>query len=44
MDSIMLSHGNGGKLTNDLIENKKALGDKFKIFLTACDDYMNRLV
>ena len=31
-------------LTDDLIENKKELGNKFKIFLTACDDYMNSLV
>ena len=30
--------------TDDLIENKKELGDKFKIFLNACDDYMNSLV
>ena len=32
------------KQTSDLIENKKELGEKFKIFLTACDDYMNSLV
>ena len=32
------------KQTNDLIENKKELGDKFKIFLNACDDYMDSLV
>ena len=32
------------KQTDDLIENKKELGNKFKIFLTACDDYMNSLV
>jgi superfamily I DNA/RNA helicase len=30
--------------TDDLIENKKELGTKFKKFLTACDDYMNSLV
>jgi hypothetical protein len=30
--------------TDDLIENKKELRNKFKIFLTACDDYMNSLV
>lgn len=30
--------------TDDLIENKKELGEKFKKFLTACDDYMNSLV
>lgn len=32
------------KQTDDLIENKKELGEKFKKFLTACDDYMNSLV
>ena len=32
------------KQTDDLIENKKELGAKFKKFLTACDDYMNSLV
>jgi len=30
--------------TDDLIENKKELGEKFKKFLIACDDYMNSLV
>jgi hypothetical protein len=32
------------KLTNDLIENKKELGEKFRKFLTTCDDYMNSMV
>lgn len=32
------------KQTDDLIENKKELGNKFRVFLTACDDYMNSLV
>ena len=32
------------KLTNDLIENKKELGEKFRKFLTTCDDYMNNMV
>jgi hypothetical protein len=32
------------KLTTDLIENKKELGEKFRKFLTTCDDYMNSIV
>jgi len=32
------------KHADDLIENKKELGEKFKKFLIACDDYMNSLV
>ena len=30
--------------THDLIENKKELGEKFKKFLTVCDDYLNRMI
>ena len=30
--------------TNNLIENKKEMGEKFKIFLTTCDEYMKSLV
>ena len=32
------------KQTHDLIENKKEMGEKFKKFLTACDDYINSMV
>jgi hypothetical protein len=32
------------KQTNDLIENKKEMGEKFKFFLKACDDYINSMV
>ncbi len=30
--------------TDDLIDNKKELGNKFKDFLSACDDYVNKMV
>ena len=32
------------KQSDDLIESKKELGNKFKVFLNACNDYMNKLV
>ncbi len=32
------------KHTDDLIENKKELGEKFKLFLKACDDFINSMV
>ncbi len=32
------------KQTHDLIENKKEMGEKFKIFLSACDEYVKSLV
>jgi hypothetical protein len=30
--------------TNDVIENKKEMGEKFKKFLTVCDDHIKGLV
>jgi len=32
------------KQTDDLIENKKELGNKFIVFMSACDDYIDNLV
>ena len=32
------------KSTNDLIENKKELGEKFRTFLAVCDGYMKSLI
>jgi len=32
------------RYTNNLIENKKELGEKFRKFLITCDDYMNSMV
>jgi hypothetical protein len=32
------------KQTNDLIENKKEMGERFKMFLAACDDYIKSMV
>ncbi|MFH7326477.1 hypothetical protein [Desulfurivibrio sp. C05AmB] len=29
--------------TNDLIENKKEMGERFRKFLKACDDYINNM-
>lgn len=34
---------NEKKQSDDLIENKKELSEKFRVFLDACEDYINKL-
>ena len=32
------------KCTDDLIKNKQEMGEKYRMFLTACDDHIKKLV